>query len=238
LISPKLIIPAITLTTTTLAASADITNLEDNRNFNSIIDIFGDQDSPSIHESTIVEYHNINQQLSHTFSNTIASQASSNIEFESTITNTRFYSNAAASASTTTLSGNRFVGVNTAFGNFVTFTLDTTTTLQVQGYLTGSGYLGGSMVSFSKLVANQDTADIVYRHLKFSGTINVQDTITLEAGEYSYQTMSFASAFSSSPYTSESSEASHEITVTVVPTPASSALLFLASSTILIRRRR
>lgn len=233
------LIPII-LTQTTLA---DITHIEDNRSFNSILGLHGGQGVPSVDDSTIVEYNNFNQNLFDSFSNTISDPiigiASTSLEFESSISQNQFYSNATASASATTLPGGSIASANTAFVNSVYFTVDETTTFHINGFISGTdSFAGQSIVNFSSRNGDGNYIDTIFELYSNEQTLSINTTIELEAGHYSFFALTYASTHALAPNESLSATASHDITVTVIPTPASSALILLAGSTILTCRRR
>ena len=237
-----LIIPAITLTTMPLAASADITHLEDNRSYNSNLLLFGGPGTTTIDDERIVYFNDFDQviidSLENSISDPVIGNANTSVDFESSITHTEFYSNATTSASATTFEGGSIAFANMAVFNSVYFTIDETTNFNINGFVSGSNSTSESVINFSSRTENGDYIDTIFDQYSFNQTISINTTLELEAGAYSFFALSYASPSAFESNRSFSGTAAHEITVTVVPTPASSALLFLASSTLLIRRRR
>lgn len=235
-----LLIP-ILLTQTSLAG---ITHIEDRRNANAILDLFGEPSSinPSISDSTFLFYNNPNEVLNHSINSSITDpiigSSNTSITYESSLSTTRFYSSVTASATATTLEGGNIAFANTGFGNRVLFTLNNTTTFQIRGFLSGEESAGGTQLVFGSVVDDSDIWPTVFSASAFDGTYEIDSQLTLEAGEYYFSTVSFASAVAASNNQTAFAQAAHEITVTVVPAPASAALLFLTGSVIITRRHR
>jgi len=234
-----LIIPVILSQT----ALAGITHLEDHRSFNSILGLQGGQGVPQVDDSTQITYNDFSQNLFHSFTNSISDpiigSATSNIEFESSISHTQFYSNATTSASSATLPGGSIAFANTAFSNSVYFTVDETTTFHVNGFISGTdSFSGQSVLNFSSRNDVGDHIDTVFELYSNDQTISLDTTVVLEAGHYSFFALSYASTHAVELSQSVSAASAHEITVTVVPAPSSAALLLLTGSTLMTRRRR
>ena len=224
-------------------AHADITHIEDRRGANSILELFGNPGSvdPSFSDSTFFFYNDFNQVLNQTIDSSLADpiigNASSSLTYESSISTTRFYSSMTASANATTLENGNIVFANTAFGNRVQFTLDQTTTFHIEGFLSSEAN-GGSNLVFSSVIDDGNVEPGILHLYAYNSTLEIDTFLTLQAGEYSYTTTSFSSASAIGNNQTDFGLAAHDITVTVIPTPASTALLFLAGSTLITRRRR
>jgi len=234
---------ALIITTATLAAGAiaDITTLQDNRYAYATVTLNNGPGTPQTEDRIERFYSNPFQTLNESFdlsiTNPAVGSASASTAYESSLSTTRFSSSASISSSITTLPTGLVAGALAGFSNRVEFTLDDTTTFQIAGFLSGSGSIGGSILLFANITDDGQSSESLFTQSAFNTTRQLNTFLTLEAGDYSFTTLSFTSSAALEYNQSVSSLAAHEITITVIPTPATTALLFLTSP-LLTRRRR
>jgi hypothetical protein len=235
--SAAILIPII-LTSTALA---HITTLQDNRYAYATVTLNNGPDTPQTEEQIERFYSNPFQTLNESFdlaiTNPAVGSASSSTAYESSLSTTQFSSSASISSNITTLPTGLVAGALAGFSNRVEFTLDDTTTFQIAGFLSGSGSIGGSILLFANITDDGESSESFFTQSAFNTTRQLNTFLTLEAGDYSFTTLSFTSSAALEYNQSVSSLAAHEITITVIPTPATTALLIFATP-LLTRRRR
>ncbi|MBL4698710.1 MAG: PEP-CTERM sorting domain-containing protein [Phycisphaerales bacterium] len=170
--------------------------------------------------------------LDHTVTMGNAGLAHSTMIYSSSFSDSIFQSQASVSSNAALNVFNGSSWSTAAVGTHIFFTIDETTTFQIDGTLSSTGNWGVSEVAF----LNTDLENFFFAR-SADDSLDIHATLTLEAGEYHYYAKSVSSATGVENLINPSL-AAHNITVTVIPAPASTALLLLTGSTLITRRRR
>lgn len=189
-----------------------------------------------------IQYSNPNQTLDEQIERTnidpLAGSAISSLNYQSSLSLSQFSSSASISSAATTFGTGLNSWSNAGFRNSVVFTLDSTTTFSIAGSISGSSQTGGTYLFMNQLDEHGEIVDQAFNRSVLNNSLDIDSTLTLSAGTYSFLAYSWSYAGILDYNSSDSAAAAHDITVTVIPAPASTALFLLGGTAMMARRRR
>ena len=216
-------------------ATANITPINDNRGALISIGLYDQAAPEDFYQTATPEspFSIFTGALQGSLFHTSLGNASANIEYQSTITNSTITSNANISAVSEGFESYAVVDAG-VFDRF-NFTIQQTTVLHIQGTISASGLSASSFIEISDI--SNPTPSNIYIDAVSNDTLYIDQLLTLDPSTYNFSLTSSIFLLVGESGESYQSNAAHNIAVTIVPAPSSLLIPLLGLIPLANRRR-